>query len=75
MSTLNDINTKSQCELILNHLKSGKSINPLYALNQYGCFRLGARIYDLKQSGYQIDKQMIKTENGKKYASYSLRVN
>lgn len=73
MSTLNNENTQSQCLSILQHLQSGKSINPLQALNQYGCFRLGARIYDLKQDGYLIDRRMVKTENGKKYAEYSLR--
>lgn len=75
MTTLIDNNTKSQCNLILNHLQSGKSINPMFALNQFGCYRLGARIYDLKQSGYSIDSRLVKTENGKKYAEYSMRVN
>ncbi len=73
MSTLNNENTKNQCLLILQHLQSGKSINPLQALNQYGCFRLGARIYNLKQNGYNIESRMIKTESGKKYAEYLLR--
>jgi hypothetical protein len=75
MSTLNDENTRSQRAKILNHLQSGKTINPLQALNEYKCFRLGARIYDLKQSGYNIDSRMIKAGNGKKYAEYSMRVN
>lgn len=75
MSSLNNENTQSQCANILQHLQSGKSINPLQALNQYGCFRLGARIYDLKQGGYSIDSRIVRTENGKKYAEYSLRVN
>ena len=43
--------TLSQCDRILTHLQSGKTINPLQALNLYGCFILGARIYDLKQAG------------------------
>lgn len=75
MSTLNNEKTQSQCANILQHLQSGKSINPLQALNQYGCFRLGARIYDLKQGGYSIDSRIVRAENGKKYAEYSLRSN
>ncbi|OCG58996.1 helix-turn-helix domain-containing protein [Gilliamella sp. Nev3-1] len=75
MSTSNNESTQSQCAKILNHLQSGKTINPLQALNQYGCFRLGARIYDLKQDGFNIDKRMVTAENGKKYAEYSMRVN
>lgn len=66
-------NTRSQSLNILRHLQSGKSINPLQALTQYGCFRLSARIYDLKQRGYLIEKCMVKTKNGKNYAEYSMR--
>jgi hypothetical protein len=73
MNTLNNENTQSQCTNILNHLLSGKTINPLQALNKYGCFRLGARIYDLKQDGFNIDNRMIIAKNGKKYAEYSMR--
>lgn len=61
----------SQSQLILSHLKSGKSINPIEALNKYGCFRLSARIYDLKKSGYVIRTEIIE-ENGKDFAQYSL---
>lgn len=73
MSTLKTKKTLSQCDRILQHLQSGKTITPAQALNQYGCFRLGARIYDLKKDGYSIDSRIVRTENGKKYAEYSLR--
>ena len=58
---------KSQLHKILNYLQLGYSISPIDALNMFGCFRLGARIFDLKQIGYDIAKQMV---NG--YAVYSL---
>ncbi|WP_294964164.1 helix-turn-helix domain-containing protein [uncultured Gilliamella sp.] len=74
MSKLHGDKKQNQCLSILQHLQSGRTINPLQALNQYSCFRLAARIYDLKQSGYLIDKRMIKTENGKKLAQYSMRI-
>jgi len=64
--------TQSQCEKILIHLQTGKSINPIQALNLYGCFRLGARIHDLKKDGNFIDTKMI-YKNGSKYAEYSMR--
>lgn len=64
--------TKSQRERILIHLQSGKTINPLQALNLYGCFRLGARIYDLKRAGFDIDSRLVH-ENGVQYAEYSMR--
>lgn len=63
--------TKSQCDDILRHLRSGRSITPLEALEKYGCFRLGGRIYDLKRQGHNIVTEMV-TKNGKRFASYRL---
>lgn len=54
MTTLHNKKTQSQCEKILIHLQAGKSINPIQALNLYGYFRLGARIYDLKKLGLKL---------------------
>ena len=68
MSTLKP---KSQCERILIHLQSGKTINPLQALKLYGCLRLSARIYDSKQAGFDIDSRLVH-ENGAQYAEYSM---
>ena len=61
-----------QTQLILNHLKSGKSITALEALKKFDCFRCAARIRDLKDMGHKIDKVMIQ-DNGKRYASYFLK--
>lgn len=54
----------SQNKQILNYLNDGNSITPIDALNLFGCFRLGARIHDLKSEGYDI-KTEIKSINGK----------
>jgi len=63
--------SKTQCQEILAHLKRGDSLNPMQALNMYGCFRLASRINDLKNQGHSIDGIMIK--RGKKsYKSYCL---
>lgn len=62
--------TESQKARILSHLLSGKSITPMEALNQYGCFRLSARIYDLIDDGYNI-KKVMREVNGKRFAEYS----
>ena len=72
MSTLKTKKTLSQCDLILIHLQSGKTINPLQALKLYGCYRLSARIYDLKKAGFDIDRRLVH-ENGVQYAEYSMR--
>ncbi|KDN14029.1 hypothetical protein BGI40_01585 [Snodgrassella communis] len=58
---------------ILQYLKDGNSITPLDALRKFGCMRLGARIYDLKQAGHVINTLMVKDEkSGARYACYSL---
>ena len=62
----------SQNNQILEYLKSGKKLTPLTALKKFGCFRLGARIFDLKRQGHNIDTQ-FKTKKGKTFAEYSLK--
>lgn len=63
----------TQSEMILAHLKSGKPITPLEALRSYGIYRLGARIWDLKQQGYSITAARVTDrQSGKHYASYRL---
>ena len=60
----------SQSMDILNHLKK-KPITPIQALNKYGCFRLAARINDLRMKGHRIHTDMV--DNGhSRYAQYSL---
>lgn len=61
----------NQNEQILAWLKQGKSITPIEALEEFGCFRLGARIADLKRDGWQIKSRMV-NKNGKRFASYIL---
>jgi hypothetical protein len=66
-------NIKStQQELILEHLVRYGSITPLEALRLYGCFRLGARIWELKQDGYIIETEMIVIQGNKTIAKYKL---
>ena len=57
----------TQNNAILEHLKSGKTITPIEALNLYGSFRLAARISDLRQQGHNIV-----TEGKDQWAVYRL---
>jgi len=67
------INKKySQETLILNYLRAGNSLTPLEALRLWGCFRLGARIYDLKRQGYDIKMKLVAGDNRKHFAKYYL---
>lgn len=65
------MSTDSQCASILAHLKTRGSINPMIALKQYGCFRLAARVKDLKDEGHLINTTIV-SKRGKRYAAYSL---
>lgn len=62
----------TQCEQILAHLKTGRSITALDALNEYGCFRLAARINDLKHDGHVIESKQWRTPGGATIAKYRL---
>lgn len=62
----------SQSQQILRHLKAGHRITPLDALKRFGCMRLGARIYDLRQLGHRIERAMIETSGGARVAEYRL---
>lgn len=48
-----------QIELVLEHLKSGKSITSLEAINLYGATRLADIIFKLKKRGYNIVSRII----------------
>ena len=45
---------------------------PLQALNLYGIYRLSARIFNLKESGHNIDTKMIHV-GPVKFAKYVMR--
>ena len=52
-------NTHAQSKMILEHLKTHGSIDLYQAAELFGCFRLSARIFDLKEAGHKIDSVMI----------------
>lgn len=69
--------TETHARLILEHLIKFGSITPMEALSEYGCMRLGARIWDLRDDGIEIETEMVKAKNrfGKdiRFAKYSLK--
>lgn len=67
-----ETNTVSQCNAILEYMRRGNTITGLEALNLFGCFRLPARISDLRKVGHIISSKMIKLANGKRVAQYEL---
>ncbi len=63
----------TQNELILAALRRGERLTPLDALRRFGCFRLAARVDDLRRAGYPV-RSAISVEGGKRHAVYSLEV-
>tara|TARA_R100000656_G_scaffold124998_2_gene104895 strand:- start:123 stop:341 length:219 start_codon:yes stop_codon:yes gene_type:complete len=61
----------TQKDNILAHLLTGRAITPIEALEQYGCFRLAAVVWNLKADGHKIKTKKI-TRLDKTFASYSL---
>lgn len=47
-------NSPTQKQMITAHLRNYGSIEPLTALSEYGCYRLGAVIFELKKEGMNI---------------------
>ena len=66
------MNTDTQADQILAHLRSGKHLTALEALQRFSCLRLAARIRDLKQEGHAITSTRVELPNGKRVASYQL---
>jgi hypothetical protein len=63
----------SQNKQIADYLNKGKKLTTLDALNKFGCFRLASRINDLRNDGMNIKTKIIKLENKKQIAQYSLK--
>lgn len=68
----NKRDSRSQTDRIIDYLLTGKSITPLEALDLFGCFRLGARIADIRQKGYLVYSEFITTPTGKRVKRYHL---
>lgn len=60
---------KSQANKIYRHIIQRKKITALEALNKYGCFRLAARIHELRKEGAGIKRRLV-VRNNKQFAEY-----
>lgn len=67
----------TQAEMILMYLREHGSITPQEAMREFGCMRLGARIWDLKHQGHDIRTERETRQNryGEKvtYARYTMQ--
>lgn len=53
----------TQCDMILDFMQRNGSISQLEAAEELGCWRLGARIWDLRHAGHDIRKDMVTKKN------------
>ena len=69
--------TITQTDLVLRHMQTYGSISQLDAVEWYGCYRLSARIADLRAKGIQISKENVTRKNRyghtTTYARYRLK--
>lgn len=66
------IGKQSQTDQIIDFMLAGNKITAIIALNLFQCFRLAARIADIKKRGYDVMTTFETTENGKRYAVYTI---
>lgn len=67
----------TQRRRVVEHLRTYKTIQPMEALKEYGIYRLGAVIYDLRADGWDIETENVVSFNIFKekthYAKYILK--
>jgi hypothetical protein len=61
----------SQNRKVLGFMRLHGSITPMQAIRHFKCYRLGARIYELKQIGYNIKSEGMKMQQSR-FCKYSL---
>lgn len=62
----------AQANLILAALQEGRALSPIEALSEFGCFRLAARIHDLRNQGHKIMGERV-TKDDKTFQVYFMR--
>lgn len=62
----------TQTEHILAHLEDGHALTPIDALGLFGCFRLAARVEELRKRGHRIVTDKLRTAAGKTIAEYRI---
>ena len=74
MQTTLDLHTstESQEKKILAALQRGEKLTSLDLLYRFGSYQGPARIFYLKREGWPIKTEMVKLNNGKRVAQYSL---
>ena len=65
----------SQKTRILLYMKAGNKITGMEALNLFDCWRLPARIGEIKKMGFDVNMELITTNTKKVIGEYSMGKN
>lgn len=57
---------------IKEYLMCGGTLTQIDAIAKFGCFRLAARIYDIRKAGLDVHKIMVRTDQRRVFAKYYL---
>lgn len=62
--------TQTQADQIEAYLLAGGALTQLQSLERFKCLRLGARAWDLRQKGINVQSRIVETPSGKHIAEY-----
>ncbi len=65
---------RSMVQVVLEHLKEGKSITAYEAVELWGELNLRNKISELRRQGWQIHSEEIPSPNGGKFKKYYLNM-
>lgn len=60
----------TQADKILDYIDRNGFITDAQAASEFDCYRLGARIYDLRKRGVPIITEKARSKKGRVYARY-----
>ena len=72
MTTQKEPDPTTQCGMVLAHIREHGSVTPKEAM-AFGCYRLAARVMDLREDGWAIVTEREEHEGGE-HARYRLKV-
>lgn len=61
---------ETQADKIEAFLLAGNTLTALSALERFRCLRVGARCWDLRQKGINVQSRIVETPSGKHIAEY-----
>ena len=67
------MNPSSQNFWLLAQLKKKRRITAMDAMKEADCMRLSARVYDLRERGYNVHTENLHLDNGKTIGRYFLK--